>query len=115
MAAWDCGVVVDYLDAGVQYSPTKWFDDCWHKPGDADYDSCLTDDSSEFSHAHTGTGFNFNDSGRTVTAAKCKDYWDVSYSGYTFESAATCAQNCHGYALDRTYWVVNAGRVVNSR
>jgi len=92
----------------VKYDPDE---ECYCD--NADHKTSL---GNGFDHAHFPVGFPFtydiDDDGtpETITAADCRAYWnDNKYSSYTFVSAATVAQNCHGFALGLSTYIDGSG------
>ena len=120
-------IIIAYTKAGYTSHSlsTRWlapplFDDVAY---DADLACYCCDDEDHrtslgngFDHAHFPVGFPFSydidedGNPETITAADSRAFWDGSiYSSYTFVSAATCGQNCHGFALGLSTWINGSG------
>jgi len=117
---------IAYKKAGYDSTSlsTSWlepprFEDVKYDPALA----CYCDDEDHrtslgngFDHAHFPVGFPFSydidEAGdlETITAADSRAFWDTeTYSSYTFVSAATCVQNCHGFVLGLSTWINGSG------
>jgi len=68
-----------------------------------------TSEGNRIENTISPAGFTFTSGEDSVTATKCKYYYDARYGDWTFVSAATCAQNCYGYATGNDYWMEAPG------
>lgn len=99
---------------GTMFADPPKFDDALYDPDSTCWCTHYTSENRKFEHCHFSVGFSFSIEiegvNVTITADDSRAWWDSIYgSDYDFVSAATCVQNCHGYATGKSIWIDGDG------